>query len=137
MSQFLQQFGIGNILALVGISFVGFLAKISLGRAYKDILAQLKVVSDKVAQQDEKIETIEKDYIRITEQLKKLPDLELKSGQIANMRMDIKMECMERYLQKGDFIRETQILSNQTEAIHKKIDSIDAKIEKMKETARR
>jgi hypothetical protein len=50
--------------------------------------------------------------------------------------LELRSEFLERlgdYIRRGDFVRDVQILTNQIESIHKKIDYVDSKLDRFRE----
>jgi len=106
------------------------LLKFSFSRLFRqtdETVEKLHIVVEEI---ETKLAVLDKEIVRMQEQLKEIPELRNKITQLEKIRV----EMLERYLPRGDFIREIQIMSNQMEANWKKTDQLDGKLEKLKDS---
>ncbi|MFH1973050.1 MAG: hypothetical protein ABIK13_00365 [Patescibacteria group bacterium] len=143
----MDTFDAKTILSLFSTLLAGGLfiwVKVLSNRAFKSIDDQVKVVSDRIDRSKtemvsthhdllskiEKANTdfrlLEKDLAIVSESLKVVKEIKDSIKEL----VQFKEEVIERYQRKSDFIRESQILANQIESIHKKVDQLDAKLDR-------
>jgi len=77
---------------------------------------------------ENKIEHASEDIIRLQEASKILDSLKQNADRIDKLRV----EFLEKYQPKADFIREMAILNSQVESIHKMITRLDDKLDSLK-----
>ena len=133
----------GGIAAIIcGVAAV--IIKIFIPRTFKGIDDKINAIEQKVTNtvpatecklkmdKCEKLETkanqASDDIIRLQEATKVLDSLKEKADNIDKLRV----EFLEKYQPKADFIREMQILNSQLESAHKMITRLDEKIESIK-----
>ena len=101
------------IAVLLSVILVGWVKIIS-ARAFKSIDDKIVDLHSVVTGLDLAVRKIEQDIIRLDE-FKKSVDKDIK------------------YV-KADFIRETQVMNNQLDVVHGKIDHIDNKLDKLRDS---
>lgn len=111
---------IGGGVSLLISTIIVFWIRTVYSRSLKDQDARYKAIEDALRENktscsdcDETVRGMEKTMVRLEE------DAKNKDKEIEQVRADLS--------------RETQVMSNQIEIVHKKIDHIDAKIEKMRD----
>lgn len=104
---------LSNILSAIAVLLAATVVvwmKILFGRAFKTFDETLKEIKDDIADLDTSVRKVEKDIIRLS-----------------GVEKDIKHV-------KADVVRETQVMNNQLESVHKKIDHLDEKFDKFRDS---
>jgi hypothetical protein len=133
----------GGIAIVIGV-LVGIIVKIFIARTFKGIddkinslehkiennvpASECKLKMDKCEKLEIKASQASEDIIRLQEATKILDTLKKNAENIDKLRV----EFLEKYQPKADFIREMQILNSQLESAHKMITRLDEKIETIK-----
>lgn len=106
----------GQILAagsLLLTTLLGVWIKLLSHRAFSAIDEKNKAISESCGELDECVRVIEKDIVRLSEFQKQV------EKDIAQV--------------KADLVREAQLMSNHLDVVHKKIDHIDEKLDKLRD----
>ena len=135
---------IQGVIALVMCGIASVIVKIFINRTFKGIddkisavekkledtvpASECKLKMDKCEKLENKANQASDDIIRLQETTKILDTLKEKAENIDKLRV----EFLEKYQPKADFIREMQILNSQLESAHKMITRLDEKIELIK-----
>jgi predicted nucleic acid-binding Zn-ribbon protein len=110
---------LSNILSGISILLAASLViwmKVISARAFKSIDDKIKDLHERGVGLDSSVRKVEKDIIRLNESEK-------------SVEKDIKHV-------KADLVREAQVMNNQLETVHKKIDHIDDKLDKLRDNRR-
>lgn len=136
---------IGSIVGLLFTGGIGFLLKRSLSQASKAIEKSTKVENTietshfvtkevfdiRIAQLfdvDVASKKCSDDLIQLKEQFRLLENLSKSLTSIEALRS----EFLEKFQRKPDFIRDIQLINSQIETIHKKIDHLDDKLDRIR-----
>jgi len=117
-----------SVLALLITSVVGFLAR----RSIKDQDDKIKGLLERLVTLDTIVRGLEKDVVRAEALNKSLNEVNTKLAGLIEMRSEF-LERLGDYIRRGDFVRDIQIVTNQIEAIHKKIDYMDSKWDRIRD----
>ena len=134
------QGGIALIICILG----GLVVKVFAVRTFKGIDDKMKSLEKKIdgtvpatecvlkmencTKLETKMESVSGDIIRLQEATKILDTLKKNAENIDKLRV----EFLEKYQPKADFIREMQILNSQLESAHKMITRLDEKVDLLK-----
>lgn len=124
--------GLVAMISFLGTAVLIPLVKFSLGRMIKSLEETSKLNTIKQMELDAKFAVLDKEIVRVQEQLKEVPECRQKISALENIRVEM-LEKLEKYLPRGDFIREIQIVSNQIEANYKKTDTLANAVDKLRE----
>jgi len=125
-------FTISNILsviALAGAAGLGALMKTLMNRAFKATDDKIKSVKDDLSR-------IEKDRDALATMLHSLVEsnVQINHAIAAAKNLDgFRLEMIEKFILRGDFIRELSLITNQIDAIYPKIEQLDNRIESLRE----
>jgi peptidoglycan hydrolase CwlO-like protein len=124
-------FSISNILSVVTLLLAlvfGAIMKTLVSRAFKatddkikDLENQVSVVNKALTTINSSISTLQKNVIDTNHALDVAKNLD-----------GFRLELVEKFLLRVDFVRELSLITNQIESIHPKIDQLDDKIEKLR-----
>ncbi len=117
-----------SALAVLVTGVVGFLAR----RSIKDQDDKVKVLFERAAALDVVVRGLEKDAVRAEALNKSLNEANAKLSSLIEMRSEF-LDRLGDYIRRGDFVRDIQIVTNQIEAIHKKIDYMDSKWDRIRD----
>lgn len=117
-----------SALAVLVTGIVGFLAR----RSIKDQDDKVKVLFERAATLDTIVRELEKDAVRAEALQKSLAEANAKLASLIEMRSEF-LDRLGDYIRRGDFVRDIQIVTNQIEAIHKKIDYMDSKWDRIRD----
>lgn len=117
-----------SALAVLVTGIVGFLAR----RSIKDQDDKVKVLFERAAALDTIVRELEKDAVRAEALQKSLAEANAKLASLIEMRSEF-LDRLGDYIRRGDFVRDIQIVTNQIEAIHKKIDYMDSKWDRIRD----
>lgn len=134
------QGGIALVICILG----GVVVKVFIARTFKGIddkinslekkiedtvpVSEYKLKMDKCEKLETKVDEASDNIIRLQEATKIFDSLKERTENIDKLRV----EFLEKYQPKADFIREMQILNSQLETAHKMITRLDEKIEAIK-----
>lgn len=117
-----------SALAVLVTGVVGFLAR----RSIKDQDDKVKVLFERLAAVDGIVRGLEKDAVRAQVLDKSMDEIHAKLMGLIEMRAEF-LDRLGDYIRRGDFVRDIQIVTNQIEAIHKKIDYMDSKWDRLRD----
>jgi hypothetical protein len=117
-----------SALAVLVTGVVGFLAR----RSIKDQDDKVKILFERLAAVDSIVRGLEKDAVRAQVLDKSMDEVHTKLMSLVEMRADF-LDRLGDYIKRGDFVRDIQIVTNQIEAIHKKIDYMDSKWDRLRD----
>lgn len=117
-----------SALAVLVTGIVGFLAR----RAIKDQDDKAKVLFERYGALDTIVRGLEKDLVRAEVLNKSLAEVNAKLSSSLEMRSEF-LDRLGDYIRRGDFVRDIQIVTNQIEAIHKKIEYMDSKWDRIRD----
>jgi chromosome segregation ATPase len=125
-----------SLIAVLSSVIIATWIKLMTGRAFTSIDKKIKDLEDQIKETESisaKLDNFdrgtEKDLVRIQEALKALDSATEKLSQIDSLRV----EFLEKFQRKSEFVREIQIINNQIDAILKKMDHVDAKLDHIQE----
>lgn len=101
-------------------------------RSFDSIDQKLKDLEDKYVDASVKIYNLQLDSVRSEAICKSIEEIKNKLSVLLELRSDF-LERLGDYIRRGDFVRDIQILTNQIESIHKKIDYVDSKLDRYRE----
>jgi len=132
----MEAFDVKTILSIISILLAGGLflwVKILTKRAFTSIDAQIKILSDRIDKLEARIDDLEdndietgKDIVKLQEAMKAIDEIKVAIKELVAFQSEVR----DRYLRKSDFIRESQIIANQIESLHKKIEYLDSKLDR-------
>ena len=117
-----------SALAVLVTGIVGFLAR----RSIKDQDDKVKLLADRTTALDTIVRSLEKDAIRAEALNKSVNEVSTKLSSLLELRAEF-LERLGDYIRRGDFVRDIQIVTNQIEAIHKKIEFMDSKWDRLRD----
>jgi hypothetical protein len=117
-----------SALAVLVTGVVGFLAR----RSIKEQDDKVKILFERLAAVDSIVRGLEKDAVRAQVLDKSMDEVHAKLMSLVEMRADF-LDRLGDYIKRGDFVRDIQIVTNQIEAIHKKIDYMDSKWDRLRD----
>ncbi len=101
-------------------------------RSFDTIDQKFKELEDKCDELDRMSHELQIDIVRAEPLCKTIDETKTKLAVLIELRSEF-LERLNEYIRRADFIRDTQILTNQIESIHKKIDYVDAKMDRLRE----
>ena len=101
-------------------------------RSFDTIDSKIKELEDRCNEFSKVAHELKIEIVRAEPLCKAIEESKSKIASLMDLRSDF-LERLNDYIRKNDFIRDTQILTNQIEAIHKKIDWIDDKMDRLRE----
>jgi hypothetical protein len=101
-------------------------------RSFDSIDQKIKELEDNYSELDKLIQALKIEIVRAEPLCKAVEEHKTKIACLLDLRSDF-IDRLNEYIRKNDFIRDTQILTNQIETIHKKIDWIDDKMDRLRE----
>lgn len=132
----MEGFDVETILSIISLLLGGGLflwVKVVTRRAFTGVDKQIDSVQDAVAAIEVRIERLYSDdvvtgksIVQIQEALKGLSEIKDSIKEL----VAFKSEVQDRYQKKSDFVRESQIIANQIEALHKKLEYLDSKMDR-------
>jgi len=132
----MEGFYVKDLLALIAIFLAGGLflwVRILTKRAFLSIDTQIKGVTAAIEKVETRIACIEsniilsdKEIVKITEGLKTIDEIKQAIRELVAFRSEVQ----DRYQRKSEFVRESQIISNQIESLHKKLEYLDSKMDR-------
>lgn len=114
-------FSLANILsvvALFGALVFGAIMKTLMGRAFKATDDKISTINDSISHIVNQIQIINKNVADTNHALDVAKNLD-----------GFRLEIVEKFLLRSDFVREISLVTNQIDAIHPKIEQLDDKIE--------
>lgn len=121
----------GQIISAVAVlvtGIIGFLAR----RSLKDQDDKMRGLFERYAAVDAIVRGLEKDAVRAEVLNKSMDEINSKLASLIEMRAEF-LDRLGDYIRRGDFVRDIQIVTNQIEAIHKKIDYMDSKWDRLRD----
>jgi len=121
----------GQIIGLIAMAIstvIGFLVR----RAFNDLDDKIKTLIERCTKIEENSHKLDKDAVRVESLDRTLTDV---NSKMTNL-MEVRSEFLDRlgdYIRRGDFVRDIQIVTNQIEAIHKKIEYMDVKWDRLRD----
>lgn len=124
-------FSLANILsvvALFGALVFGAVMKMLMGRAFK-------ATDDRIKELDKDLSDIKRSITALNNSIaslvKDIVDIN-HALEVAKNLDGFRLELMEKFLLRVDFVREVSLITNQIEAIHPKIEQLDDRIEDLR-----
>jgi predicted transcriptional regulator len=117
-----------GLIAMVISTVIGFLVR----RAFNDLDDKIKTLIERCTKIEENSHKLDKDAVRVESLDRTLTDV---NSKMTNL-MEVRSEFLDRlgdYIRRGDFVRDIQIVTNQIEAIHKKIEYMDVKWDRLRD----
>jgi hypothetical protein len=102
-------------------------------RSFDSLDKRLDDSDKRCAEMDLLIRSLQLEGVRSEALCKSVDETKARLGNLIELRSEF-LERLGDYIRRGDFVRDTQILTNQIEAIHKKIDYVDTKFDRFRET---
>jgi DNA mismatch repair ATPase MutS len=121
----------GQIIGLIAMAIstvIGFLVR----RAFNDLDDKIKTLIERCTKIEENSHKLDKDAVRVESLDRTLTDV---NSKMTNL-MEVRSEFLDRlgdYIRRSDFVRDIQIVTNQIEAIHKKIEYMDVKWDRLRD----
>jgi len=124
---------LSNILSVVAILLTVLLVgwmKVLTARAFKSIDDKLQATDDKLKELSAAVVHVDASVQNVKEDIIRLKAFE------SGVDKDIKSVEKDVKHVKADVVRETQVMNNHLESVHKKIDHIDGIVEKLRDNRR-
>jgi len=132
----MESFDVKTILSIISLLLGGglfFWVKVITKRAFTSIDNQFKLLNTRVDKLWNRMDVLEvslrdteKDIVKINATLQMIDEIKQTLKEIATFHSEVQ----DRYQRKSEFIRESQIIANQIEALHKKLEYLDAKMDR-------
>lgn len=101
-------------------------------RSFDTIDQKMKELEDKYVDAAVKVYNLQLESVRSESICKSVEEVKGKLSTVLELRSEF-LERLGDYIRRGDFVRDIQILTNQIESIHKKIDYVDSKLDRYRE----
>lgn len=101
-------------------------------RSFDTIDQKIKDVEEKCSNLNKTVHSLQLDGVRSESLCKSVDETKTRLGSLLELRSEF-LERLGDYIRRGDFIRDVQIITNQIESIHKKIDYVDTKLDRYRE----
>jgi hypothetical protein len=101
-------------------------------RSFDTIDQKFKELDEKSGLLDGKVHNLQLESVRSESLCKSLDETKDRLKSLLELRAEFLVRLNE-YIRRGDFVRDVQILTNQIESIHKKIDYVDSKLDRYRE----
>lgn len=121
----------GQIIGLIAMTIsavIGYLVR----RAFNDLDEKITTLIKRADKIEENSHKLDKDAVRVESLDKTLTDVNTKMMGLLEVRSEF-LDRLSDYIRRGDFVRDIQIVTNQIEAIHKKIEYMDSKWDRLRD----